>query len=79
MGRMDQAQEKIAGKSQTRRLIALGAAIALVLIALVVQAKISADRESAERVDGYYCTLSGVTPMDRAPETGRLCAEILGD
>ena len=33
------------------------------------------DRQS----DRYYCTLSNVTPDDRAPKSGDLCRDILED
>jgi hypothetical protein len=35
--------------------------------------------QSDRRTDEYYCTLSGVGPYDRGPETGELCIDLLGD
>lgn len=54
---------------------------ALVLAAVIVVAisQANAARAKSERIDGYYCTLSGVSPLDRGPETGRLCADLLDD
>ena len=37
------------------------------------------ERASDRRTDEYYCTMSGVGPYDRGPETGELCADLLYD
>lgn len=54
-------------------------ALALAAVVVVVISQANAARAKGERVDGYYCTLSGVSPFDRGPETGRLCADLLDD
>lgn len=53
------------------------AVLLLVGIAVVLVAWADQQRESDRRVDGYYCTLSGVGLDDRGPETGELCADLL--
>lgn len=62
----------------TRAFVVWPTVIAAVVTGIVVT-QVQEAREDAERVDGYYCTLSGISPSDRAPETGRLCADILAD
>jgi hypothetical protein len=39
--------------------------------------QLSEAREHDRRVDENYCTLSGVDRLDRAPESGELCADVL--
>jgi hypothetical protein len=36
-------------------------------------------RQIDRRTDEYYCTMSGIDPYDRGPETGELCIDLLGD
>ena len=54
----------------------LGPALVLAVIAgFVIAGAIHSQNATQDRVDGYYCTLSGVGPFDEAP-SGRLCAEV---
>lgn len=62
-----------------RALIIWGIALAVVAALVVVFIQVRAARADAERVDGYYCTLEGVGPFDKAPETGKRCWELLDD
>lgn len=56
-------------------LIALAVTVVLVLvIALVVTVR--ARQADDARTDGFYCTLAGVGPFDRAPKSGRLCIDL---
>lgn len=59
-------------------LIAVGVLLAIA-VAIFVIVRINQQREDATRIDTYFCTLSGVGPMDRGQETGRLCADLLHD
>lgn len=52
-------------------------AIVLAVLVVVVWAVVQQQRERAMQVDRLYCTLSGVSPLDRAPETGRTCADLM--
>jgi len=62
------------------RVIAVVAAVLLVAgIVWVLNVQATQDRESDRRVDSYYCTMSGIGPGDRGPETGELCADLLYD
>jgi hypothetical protein len=63
---------------RTNRALLIAGAIAVLVIGIVIAVvQMNSARADAERTDGYYCTLSGVSPMDRGPETGDLCADIL--
>ncbi len=63
---------------RTRRRIAAIAAVLVLAIGAVVWSQVAAARAEDRRVDELYCTLSGVSPMDRGPETGIRCADLLG-
>lgn len=73
-----QAATKPDCSKTNRALLIWGIAIAVLIAAVVVFVQVRAAQADAERVDGYYCTLEGVGPFDRAPETGKLCAELGG-
>lgn len=61
------------------RVIAVVIAVLLVAsVAWVLSLKASQDRESDRRTDSLYCTMAGISPTDRGPETGELCADLLG-
>ncbi|MFE5309697.1 hypothetical protein [Isoptericola sp. NPDC056605] len=63
---------------RTNRALLIAAAVLVVVVGVIaLVAWQQNQREAAERTDGFYCTLSGVSPYERAPETGRLCADIL--
>lgn len=62
-----------------QRLWQITVAVLAVMAVVIGYAAWDKAREDAERVDGYYCTLSGVGPSDRGPETGRLCSDLLGN
>lgn len=59
------------------------AAVIVAFVALVaagawgLAAHANQQRESDQRSDEYYCTLSDVGPLDRAPKTGELCADLV--
>lgn len=60
------------------RAILIGAGIAVaVLLAVFIGVRISQANDRAQQADEYYCTLSGVDSLDRGPETGDLCADVL--
>lgn len=61
-----------------RALLIWGIVIAALVAAVVVFVQVRAAKADAERVDGYYCTLEGVGPLDKAPETGKRCIDLLG-
>lgn len=72
-----QARAQTAAETQrtTRRIVAVGAALlAAIAIYLFVQnqSRAADDRQS----DVYYCTLEGIGPFDRAPNSGELCADL---
>ena len=78
MGGMTETTETVAPWWRTRTVAAL-AAIALVVLAVWgFSARAEAQRQ-ATMTDVFYCTLSGVGPFDRGPETGRMCADLLYD
>lgn len=62
-----------------RALIIWGAVLVVVVAVTVVFVQMRAARADAERTDTYYCTLEGVGPYDKAPETGMRCWELLDD
>lgn len=51
--------------------------LAVVMVAtLIVWNRVSAARAHDRLVDSYYCTLSGVGPYDRGPNSGELCIDL---
>ena len=53
-----------------------------VLVAIVAAVIIDQRRNAAESdriTDTYYCTLAGVSQLDRGPETGIRCIDLLED
>lgn len=54
-------------------------AVLVVFGASILIAQGAQERASDRRTDEYYCTMSGVGPEDRGPETGELCADLLYD
>ena len=63
--------------SRNERIALAVTVVLVVVIALVVTVR---GRQADDaRSDGYYCTLAGVGPFDRGPNTGRLCADLLND
>ena len=54
-----------------------GAVIVVVTVVTVVGV-VDRQRAADTQTDTYYCTLSGITLLDRGPNTGRLCADLLG-
>lgn len=63
---------------RTNRALLIAGAIAVLVIGIVIAVvQINAANERAQLTDSYYCTLSGVGLLDRGPETGDLCADIL--
>lgn len=63
--------------SRNERIAAAVTVAVVLLIALVVTVR--GHRADDARSDGYYCTLAGVGPFDRGPNTGRLCMDLLND
>lgn len=61
---------------RTVAVIVLAALVVAVAWALVAQA--GQQRESDQRSDTYFCTMQGISPGDRGPATGELCADLLG-
>lgn len=68
---------KASFKRTNRALLIAGVIAALVIGVVIAIVKIGEANEQAQRTDEYYCTLSGVGLLDRGPETGDLCADIL--
>lgn len=62
----------------TRVIAVVVAALLVAGTVWVLTLKASQDRESGRRTDSLYCTMSGIGPTDRGPETGELCADLLG-
>ena len=54
-------------------------AVLVVIAVVAVVSVVQKHHEDAVRVDTLYCTLSGIGPLDRGQETGRLCADLLHD
>lgn len=54
-------------------------AVVVAVLAIVVIARVQDVRAQDRRTDTLYCTLSGVGPFDRGPNTGKLCADLLSD
>ena len=52
------------------------AAVVAVIAAFVVVNRVQAQRADNLRTDQLYCTLSGVGPFDRGPNTGKLCMDL---
>jgi hypothetical protein len=52
--------------------------VAVVVAVVVVWVQISQARERDRLTDEFYCTLSGVGPLDRGPNTGELCVNLRG-
>lgn len=57
--------------------VAIGVLV-IALLAVFVVNRVQTQRAHDRLSDAYYCTLSGVGPMDHAPKTGALCADLLG-
>jgi hypothetical protein len=53
-------------------------AVVVVIAALGIGVAVHNKHEHDLRVDQLFCTLSGVSPLQEAPNTGKLCAEVLG-
>ncbi len=51
--------------------------LAVITVGVFVAVRISQERTNDLRTDELYCTLSGIGPFDRGPNTGRLCADLL--
>lgn len=51
--------------------------LAVVIVGIFVVVRLSQERAHDRLTDKLYCTLSGVGPFDRGPNTGRLCADLL--
>lgn len=62
-----------------RRPVTAWVALALAVVLVIAGTAWQQKRERDVRVDELYCTLSGVHLLDRAPNTGRLCADLLYD
>lgn len=60
---------------RTAAVIVLAALVAAGIWGLIAQG--IQQRESDRRTDEYYCTMSGIDPFDRGPNTGELCADLL--
>jgi len=73
----EQAATKPDYSKTNRALIIWGAVLVAVIAITVVLVQMRAARADAERTDTYYCTLAGVGPYDKAPETGMRCWELL--
>lgn len=61
----------------------MGRTAAVIVVAFLVVAgawmliaQAAQERASDRRSDEYYCTMSGIGPLDRAPATGELCADL---
>lgn len=68
-------------RTQQKRSPWVAAVVALVvvgLIAVFVVTRLQASAASERRSDEYYCTLDGIGPMDRAPNTNERCIDLLG-
>lgn len=52
-------------------------AVVVVVAGIVIAANVQAQRARDVRSDEFYCTLSGVGALDRAPKTGRLCIDLI--
>jgi hypothetical protein len=74
-----QAATKPDYSKTNRALIIWGVVLVAVIALTVVFVQMRAARADAERTDAYYCTLEGVGPYDKAPETGMRCWELLDD
>ncbi len=49
---------------------------AAVIAVFVVWQQMQAKAEHDRTVDEFYCTMSGVGPFDRAPNSGKSCLDI---
>lgn len=62
----------------------MGRTAAVIVMAFLVVAgawtlisKAAQERASDWRTDEYFCTMTGIGPLDRGPETGELCADLI--
>lgn len=55
--------------------VTVGAMLAVVLVAFVIS-NVVEQRARDRGTDRFYCTLSGVGPLDRAPNTGERCIDL---
>ena len=78
MGGMTQTTEQVRPWWRTRAAMVWAGLALVALIAYGLAARAEAQRRDL-MVDELYCTLSGIGPFDRAPETGRYCADLLYD
>lgn len=58
------------------RVWVMAALLLAVVAALVIRAGVEA-RAQDRIVDRYYCTMSNVGPLDRAPQTGERCIDVI--
>jgi len=66
--------------SKARSRARIGLVLLLVAAAIVAGFAMRAaaeQRENDRRVDRYYCTMSNVGPLDRAPQTGERCIDVI--
>lgn len=61
----------------------MGRTAAVIVVAFLVAvgawmliSQAAQERASDRRTDEYYCAQAGIGPLDRAPETGELCADL---
>ncbi|KRC37528.1 hypothetical protein [Oerskovia sp. Root22] len=61
---------------QNKGLLIAAAVLAVVILAIFVVVRVNDARAQDRRTDEYWCTLSGASPLDRAPNTGELCIDL---
>jgi hypothetical protein len=72
VGGADLASER----ATNRKVIAVLVLVALVIAAILIGSKVQERNAQDRTADEFYCTLSGVGPFDRAPNTGKLCIDL---
>lgn len=66
------------GKTRSRARIWLVVVLVIAAVIAAVAFRAVAEQRAEDRqVDGYYCTLGGIGPLDRAPNTGERCIDVI--
>ncbi|MFE9234770.1 hypothetical protein [Cellulosimicrobium funkei] len=78
-GQGRQSDDKGRWRSTNRALLISAAVLLVVVVVVVVVVQVRAQQERDTRSDVYYCVQPGIGAFDRAPATGRLCADLLAN
>lgn len=72
---VDETQPRTTWQTYRWTVIVLLGAVVVAVGIWAVSAAVEA-READQRSDEYYCTMEGISPLDRAPATGERCVDL---